>query len=1006
MNKPRNTSRPSSLPPPTPELVRDALASIPPDMEREAWVRVGMAIKSAGFDDGTAQALWDDWSRRGEGYKPADARDTWRSIKAGGAVTVATLFKLAKDHGWRVPAHLKPPKLSAAERQGQEDARKARQAAEQAQLEARQAEGARRCRVAWDKAAPQPPAAGCPYLARKGVQGHGLRYRINGEALVPMLDAAGTLWCVQRLLPKRIKPRGDPGEGTDKLFGTGKASDDDAVSYRKTGLFHLVGQLDGAVALLVAEGYATAASVHECTGLPVAVAFDAGNLPHVARELRALHPALPLLVCGDDDAETEARKGKNPGRIKATEAAEAAALPGAPAAAVFPAFAPGQAGKDFNDLASVAGVEAVRAQVRAAVDALRNGPAQAQAAPARRDRPAAVGDGAGDGGDGAARPEPDAYGFHVDGRGVWHSARSRDGDRMKPQWVCGPLFVVARTHGEDGQGWGYALELVDVDGKPRTWVMPARMLSGDRAQLEGTLRDLGLDVGTHGQVRGLLAQYIATRRADDRLICVDRVGWHGGVYVLPGDTIGQAEGLRYVFQADGTVEETFRQHGTLDAWRDQVAALAAGNSRLVFALCAAFAGPLLRFSGLESGGFNFKADSREGKTTGLLVAASVWGRPTYMQRWRTTDNGLEALAVQACDSLLVLDEFGQLDPRVAGDAAYMLANESAKVRATERAMLRRRKTWKLLFLSSGEVGLADQVAEAGKTLRAGQEVRMVDVPLNAGANMGGLEHLHDHEGPGQFSEALKRNAASVYGVAGRAWLQWCVEHYPVLSARIDEQLHRHREAMVPDAAAGQVRTVGSRFALLAAAGELATAAGITGWRPGEAAAGVRKCFEAWLAKRGHVGQAEEWKRLNMVRACLEKNGDALFTWLHRALDDHRPNTAYRLGFKRLVDDEGDPLSQDAASEYVDNRAPEDKRERLLAHVEYLVLPEAFKREVCRGEDFEAVAKVLRDRGHLKHEPGRYTSRQRLPGISGSSTEEKHKVPVYIIKPSIFMDSLT
>ena len=995
----------SSLPPPTPELVRDALASIPPDLERDTWTRVGMAIKAAGFDDATAQALWDDWSRRGESYKPADARDAWRSFKTGGGVTVATLFKLAKDHGWRVPAHLKPPKLSDAERAAQAAARDARKRAEAAELEARQAEGARRCRAAWEKALQQPPAAGCAYLTRKGVQAHGLRFRPGGEALVPMVDAEGVLHCVQRLLPKRIKPRGDPGEGTDKVYGTGKAGDDDAVSYRKTGLFHLVGQVGGAAALLVAEGYATAASVHEATGLPVAVAFDAGNLPHVARELRRLHPALPLLVCGDDDKGTEARKGKNPGRIKATEAAEAVAAPGATAAAVFPTFEPGQDGKDFNDLATLAGAEAVRQQVLAAVDALRNGARQGNAAPPRRERQAAGGEAAASASEGAARPDPDAYGFHVDGRGVWHSKRGNDGELQRPQWVCGPLFVRARTHGDDGQGWGYALELLDPDGNLRTWVMPAGMLSGDRAQLEGRLRDLGLEVGVHAQARGQLAQYIATRRTDERLIVVDRVGWHGGVYVLPSGTIGQAEGRRYVFQADGAVEESYRQHGTLEQWRDQVAALAVGNSRLVFALCAAFAGPLLRFSGLESGGFNFKADSRAGKTTGLLLAASVWGRPSYMQRWRTTDNGLEALAVQSCDSLLVLDEFGQLDPRVAGDAAYMLANESAKVRATERAMMRRRKTWKLLFLSSGEVGLADQVAEAGKSLRAGQEVRMVDVPLDAGANMGGLEHLHDHEGPAQFAEAVVRAAAQVYGCAGRAWLQWCVEHYAVLSTRLDEQLQRQRDAMVPEAAAGQVRTVGSRFALLAAAGELATEAGITGWPAGEAARGVRRCFEAWLAKRGHLGNAEEWKRLNMVKACLEKHGESSFTWVQRALDDHGPRTMMRLGFRRLINDQGEPLSYSAADEYLDSKTTDEARQKVLAYTEYLILPEVFKREVCRGEDFEAVAKVLRDRGHLKHEPGRFTSRQRLPGISGGGLDEKHKVPVYVIRPSIYLDAV-
>ena len=1004
MTAPRQARRPS-LPPPTPELVRDALAAIPADTDRDEWARVGMAVKAAGFADATAHALWDDWSRRGHGYREADARDTWRSIKAGGGVTVASLFKLAKDHGWRVPEHLKPPKQSPEERAAADRARAEKQRAEGAELEARLAVGARRCRQAWERALPQPPAAGCPYLTRKAVQAHGLRFRPGGEALVPMRDATGELWCVQRLLPRRIKAKDDPGEGTDKIYGIGKAGDDDAVSYRKTGLFHLVGQLDGAAALLVAEGFATSASLHEATGLPVAVAFDAGNLPHVARVLRQLQPALPMLVCGDDDTETEARKGKNPGRLKAAEAAAAAALPGAPAAAVFPAFAAGQQGTDFNDLAVKAGGQVVQAQVQAALEQLLAdaAPAPAPAAPTRPARAGGGGKGAGGsgggaGGDGEPPPEPDAHGFYVDGRGVWHAARGRDGEQQKPRWVCAPLFVAARTHDDQENGCGYALEFVNFNGKLRTWVMPASMLSGDRATLEARLRDLGLEIALDAQARGNLARYIGTRKTEDRLIVADRVGWHEGAYVLPSCTIGQVEGRRYVFNSTAHVEETHRQQGTLQQWREQVAAMAVGNSRLLFVLCAAFAGPLLRFSGLQSGGFNMRSDSSVGKTTGLLVAASVYGSPSFMRQWRSSDNGLEAVAVQSCDSLLVLDELGQLDPRVAGDAAYLLANESIKMRATEQAKARRMLTWKLLFLSSGEVGLADLMAEAGKHMRAGQEVRMVDVPLDAGAGMGALEDLHGHEGAAQFVESLQGAAARVYGTAGRAWLEWCAEHHAVLTARLAERLEKCRLDIVPDAAGGQVRRVGSRFALLAAAGELATEAGLTGWAPGEAATGVRRCFEAWLGRRGHLDNAEEWKRLSLVRACLEKNGDALFTWAHRALDDHRPNTALRLGFKRLVDEHGEPLRYDAASDYVDQRAPEERRELHHAKVEYLIFPEQFKREVCKGEDFDAVAKVLRDRGHLKHESGRYTSRQRLPGFDD-------KMPVYLVKPSIFLDGL-
>lgn len=110
--------------------------------------------------------------------------------------------------------------------------------------------------------------------------------------------------------------------------------------------------------------------------------------------------------------------------------------------------------------------------------------------------------------------------------------------------------------------------------------------------------------------------------------------------------------------------------------------------------------------------------------------------------------------------------------------------------------------------------------------------------------------------------------------------------------------------MVPEAASEQVRRVGTRFALVAAAGELATEAGITGWPQLHAAWGTRQRFEAWLAARGHLDNGEEAAMLGQVRAYLEKNGDALFTYTHRATDDHKASTPLRVGFKRLVDERG------------------------------------------------------------------------------------------------------
>ena len=293
-----------------------------------------------------------------------------------------------------------------------------------------------------------------------------------------------------------------------------------------------------------------------------------------------------------------------------------------------------------------------------------------------------------------------------------------------------------------------------------------------------------------------------------------------------------------------------RQQGTLDAWRDRVAALCAGNSRLVFAVAAAFAGPLMRPAGMESCGFHFMGDSSSGKTTALKLACSVYGDHSYLQRWPATDNALESIAAQHCYGVLVLDELAQVDPKTAGECAYMLANEQSKARATRNGTPRARLSWRLLFLSAGELGLADHMAEGMKRTRTGQEVRMADIPADAGAGMGAFENLHGMEGGAAFSRHLANTCGAVYGTPGRAWVEWLTEHFDTIRPCVKESAAALAGQLIPEAASGQVHRVGERFALVGAAGELATQAGLTGWEPGESERAARACFNAWMAARG------------------------------------------------------------------------------------------------------------------------------------------------------------
>ncbi len=175
-----------------------------------------------------------------------------------------------------------------------------------------------------------------PYLTKKGVQSYDLRCH-DTNLLIPMRDKHGVLQSIQSIAP----------DGGRKFHYGGIVK----------GCYFTIGK--EFTSIVICEGYATGASIHEATGLAVVVAFTAGNLSAVAVEIREKYPEARVIVAADDDWITE----NNPGVTQAKAAA--CTIEGLLATPVFPADR-GEKHTDFNDLHMLVGLEAVKRDIDAA----------------------------------------------------------------------------------------------------------------------------------------------------------------------------------------------------------------------------------------------------------------------------------------------------------------------------------------------------------------------------------------------------------------------------------------------------------------------------------------------------------------------------------------------------------------------------------------------------------------------------------------------------------------
>lgn len=421
-----------------------------------------------------------------------------------------------------------------------------------------------------------------------------------------------------------------------------------------------------------------------------------------------------------------------------------------------------------------------------------------------------------------------------DGLTLWREVRDKNGEAgevggeiiAKPtRLTFAPLHVAAATLPADEKGaHGWVIEYQTPHGLERR-AFGADVLLAERAPLFKFLLARGVRLNMTSTALTALRCYLGAVRPVAQVTAYPRTGWQTtrdgrAVFVLgegAEDIIGDATGI---LQPEATVEVSTGRAGTHAEWLAHVARPACALAWWRLCLSAAFAAPLMHV--IDTEGFTLAAvgGTSKGKSLGTFAAASVYGRGSkpasdgYVRSWNATGNAIEGLAEAHSDLLLVLDDMSEADPRAVAAVVYSLAGGRGRSRMNSDTTMRRQKRWRTLALSTSEVSVESKIAQAGGKSLGGMAARVLEVPIDQ------LSHTLE----GEAVRRLEGACSMYYGTAGPAFIARLVAEYAeatsaaviALKARIDAI-----EAELAGDGDQRQRRVARRFAIIAAAGELA-----------------------------------------------------------------------------------------------------------------------------------------------------------------------------------------
>lgn len=754
------------------------------------------------------------------------------------------------------------------------------------------------------------------YLMNKGLVGFTFPVLPDGSLLLGLVDESGTVTAAQTITQ----------QGEKRLLA-GSA---------KRGAYHAVNAADAPQSVLIAEGLATALSVHLIRPEALTVcAIDSGNLQPVAQAMHQRYPNAQIIIAADNDIKPgEPNTGK--------DAAEKAAK----AVSGWVALPPTVKKADWNDYHQQYGLEA-------ATTAFKNSMYQPQEPEVSAKLQVING-----GKKGASKPE--SLRPHVESRadGIYWVEPKSDKDAgeiiCRESWLCSALKVIGI--GIDDSKTRYLILRWQAFGAKSETVQAIPF--ADIGEREGwrTLKAGGVNVTTKSGLRATLADWLQSCANGEVWRIAHATGWQCGAYIMPdGEIIGTPE-QPVLFNGRSSAASGYTTSGTVDSWRESVGRLAFGNYSMMTGVAAALAAPLIGLAGADGFGIHLYEQSSAGKTTTANVASSLYGNPDMLRlTWYGTALGLANEAAAHNDALMPLDEIGQgADPVEVYKSAYALFNGTGKLQGAKEGGNRDLKRWRTVAISTGEMDLETFIASAGRKAKAGQLVRLLNIPMRRAVR------FHEHANGKHHADALKDAYQRHHGVAGREWVKWLADHQHEAVSAVREAEERWR-SLIPSDYGEQVHRVGARFAILEAA--LLLGRVITGWDEQTCRDAIQYSYNAWLREFG-TGNKEHQQIIEQTEAFLNAYGMSRFAPF--PYDPSSLPISNMAGYRQKGGHETDPMV-------------------------FYTFPAAFEGEIARGFNPRQFAEVLKKAGMLTPPTSGRGFQRKSPRIDG------RQIRVYVLQ---------